>query len=64
VTQAIAGRWSNGIAARGARLRHLPPYTPGFNPVEHAFSEVEKAPVRRAAACSDDALSAAAWAAF
>jgi transposase len=51
------------IEARGARLRFLPPYSPDFNPIEHAFSEVKQA-LRRAAARSDEALRAATWAAF
>jgi transposase len=51
------------IEAQGARLIHLPPYSPDFNPIEHAFSKVKHA-LRRAAPRSDDALRAATWAAF
>ena len=51
------------IEARGARLLHLPPYSPDFNPIEHAFSKVKQA-LRRAEARTDDALRAATWAAF
>jgi len=46
------------IAARGCRLRFLPPYSPDFAPLEHAFSKV-KAHLRRAKARSRDALDAA-----
>jgi transposase len=51
------------IEAQGARLAYLPPYSPDFNPIEHAFSKVKHA-LRRAAPRSDDALRAATWAAF
>jgi transposase len=51
------------IEARGARLIHLPPYSPDYNPIEHAFSKVKHA-LRRAAPRTDDALRAATWAAF
>jgi transposase len=51
------------IEARGARLLHLPPYSPDFNPIEHAFSKVKQA-LRRAQARTDDDLRAATWAAF
>jgi transposase len=51
------------IEARGARLLHLPPYSPDFNPIEHAFSKVKQA-LRRAEARTEDALRAATWAAF
>ncbi len=51
------------IAARGARLVHLPPYSPDFNPIEHAFSKVKQF-LRRAGARTDDALRAATWDAF
>lgn len=51
------------IEARGARLWHLPPYSPDFNPIEEAFSKV-KAFLRRAQARTDDALRAATWAAL
>jgi len=51
------------IEARGAHVRHLPPYSPDFNPIEEAFSKV-KASLRRARARTDDALRAATWAAL
>jgi transposase len=51
------------IEARGARLLYLPPYSPDFNPIEHAFSKV-KHYLRRAQARTDDTLRAATWAAF
>jgi len=37
------------IAAKGAELRYLPPYSPDFNPIENAFSKL-KAALRKAAA--------------
>jgi transposase len=37
------------IEAAGATLRHLPPYSPDFNPIENAFSKL-KALLRKAAA--------------
>jgi transposase len=51
------------IGARGARFLPLPPYSPDFNPLEHAFSKVKQA-LRRAEARTDEALRAATWAAF
>jgi transposase len=51
------------IEARGARLWHLPPYSPDFNPIEEAFSKVKQC-LRRARARTDEALRAATWAAF
>ena len=36
------------IEAAGASLRHLPPYSPDFNPIENAFAKL-KALLRRAA---------------
>jgi transposase len=51
------------IEARGAQLRHLPSYSPDFNPIEHLFSKVKQA-LRRAEARTDDDLRAATWAAF
>ena len=46
------------IAARGCRLLFLPPYSPDFAPIEHAFSKL-KAALRRAQARTRDALEAA-----
>jgi transposase len=51
------------IEARGATLRHLPPYSPDFNPIEEAFSKVKHF-LRRAQARTEDALRAATWRAF
>ena len=51
------------IEARGARFLPLPPYSPDFNPLEHASSKVKQA-LRRAEARTDGALRAATWAAF
>ena len=39
----------SAIEAAGASLRHLPPYSPDFNPIEQAFSKLE-ALLRKAAA--------------
>jgi len=36
------------IEAAGAELRYLPPYSPDFNPIEKAFSQL-KAHLRKAA---------------
>ena len=36
------------IEAAGARLLHLPPYSPDFNPIENAFAKL-KALLRKAA---------------
>ena len=36
------------IAAAGARLLYLPPYSPDFNPIENAFAKL-KALLRKAA---------------
>ena len=30
------------IAARGAELRYLPPYSPDFNPIEKCWSKVKQ----------------------
>jgi transposase len=49
----------NAIEGQGARLLYLPPYSPDFNPIEHAFAKL-KAHVRKAAARTFDALEAAA----
>ena len=43
------------IAAAGATLRYLPPYSPDFNPIENAFSKL-KAYLRKAAARTIDEL--------
>jgi transposase len=51
------------VEARGAALRYLPPCSPDFNPIEHAFSK-GKPSLRRAGARTDDDLRAATWAAF
>jgi transposase len=46
------------IAAKGAELRYLPPYSPDLNPIENAFSKF-KAHLKKAAARTVDALWAA-----
>jgi transposase len=51
------------IESRGARLLFLPPYSPDFNPIEHAFSKVKQF-LRRAKARTEDALRSATRAAF
>ena len=43
------------IAARGAELRYLPPYSPDLNPIEQAFAKL-KAFLRKAAERTRDAL--------
>ena len=43
------------IEAAGAVLRHLPPYSPDFNPIENAFAKL-KALLRKAAARTIDNL--------
>lgn len=42
----------------GARLLKLPPYSPDFNPIENAFSQI-KAHLKKAAARTKDALDQA-----
>jgi transposase len=46
------------IAAAGATLLYLPPYSPDFNPIEKAFAKL-KARLRKAAARTVDTLWAA-----
>ena len=43
------------IEAAGAELRYLPPYSPDFNPIEKAFSQL-KAHLRRAAERTQEEL--------
>ena len=43
------------IEAAGARLLYLPPYSPDFNPIEHAFAKL-KALLRKAACLTIPAL--------
>jgi transposase len=43
------------IEARGCELLYLPPYSPGFNPIEEAFSKI-KGLLRKAQARSREAL--------
>jgi transposase len=45
----------DAIQAAGAELRFLPPYAPGFNPIEQAFAKL-KALMRKAAARTKEAL--------
>lgn len=51
------------IAAQGATLLYLPPYSPDLNPIEQAFAKL-KASLRKAAARTVDALDAAIVAAL
>lgn len=46
---------AEAIAARGAELRYLPPYSPDLNPIEQMFAKL-KALLRNAAARSVDKL--------
>jgi transposase len=46
------------IERAGAKLFYLPPYSPDFNPIEKAFSQI-KAHLKRAAARTREALEAA-----
>lgn len=46
------------VAAAGAELRYLPPYSPDLNPIEQFFAKL-KALLRKAAARTVDALIAA-----
>jgi transposase len=46
------------LAAAGAQLLYLPPYSPDLNPIEMAFAKL-KAALRKAAARSRDVLHAA-----
>ncbi len=50
---------ANAIAARGAQLQLLPPYSPDLTPIENAGSKVKTA-LRKAAARTWDALVDAA----
>jgi len=49
---------SEAIAATGAQLAYLPPYSPDFNPIEPMWSKVKEA-LRSAAARTLDALGEA-----
>lgn len=51
------------VAARGARLLYLPPYSPDFTPIELAFSKL-KTHLRSAAARTREALTNALQAAL
>ena len=53
-----SARISQLIAARGARLEYLPPYSADFNPIELCWAKV-KAALRAAKARTLDALIAA-----
>ena len=46
---------SNAIAAVGASVLYLPPYSPDLNPIEQVFSKL-KALLRKASARTRDAL--------
>jgi transposase len=49
------GGVAEAIAARGAELRYLPPYSPDLNPIEQAFAKL-KALLRKAAERTVDGL--------
>ena len=51
---AVAGI-ADTVAAAGARVQHLPPYSPDFNPIENMWSKV-KALLRKSKARSFDSL--------
>jgi len=51
------------IERRGARLRHLPAYSPDLSPIELAFAKLKQA-LRRREPRTDDDLRAATWAAL
>jgi transposase len=53
-----SGAIREAIAAAGAELRYLPPYSPDFNPIENAFAKL-KAALRKAAARTVDDLEIA-----
>ena len=61
-THKVAGV-REAIEAVGAYLLYLPPYSPDFNPIEEAFSNVKQS-LRRAQPRTDDDLRTATWAAF
>ena len=46
------------IEQAGAKLLYLPPYSPDFNPIEKAFSQI-KTHLKKAAARTREALEAA-----
>jgi transposase len=52
------GRFDAIVAACGARLLYLPPYSPDFSPIELAFSKLKTA-LRNAAARTREALQLA-----
>lgn len=52
------GGIADKIAAAGARLLYLPPYSPDFNPIEKAFSQI-KAFLKAAATRTKEDLDAA-----
>ncbi len=54
---------SQAIAAAGARLLYLPPYSPDFNPIENMWSKIKQI-LRGAAPRTQDQLLEAARAAF
>ena len=61
-THKVAGV-REAIAAVGARLRYLPPYSPDFNPIENLWSKV-KQKLRSLAPRTDKALVRAVGTAF
>ena len=56
-THKVAGV-REAIEARGASVRHVPPYSPDFHPIENSFSKI-KSILERIAARTADALEAA-----
>ena len=54
---------AEALAAVGARLVYLPPYSPDFNPIENMWSKVKEA-IRSRAPRTDAKLTQAAKAAF
>ncbi len=48
------------VEAAGARLLHLPPYSPDFNPIENMWSKVKRH-LRSTAARTFEALQMAVW---
>ena len=61
-THKVAGV-REAIAAVGARLQYLPPYSPDFNPIENMWSKIKQT-LRRLAPRTQSELLTAAGAAF
>ena len=54
---------AEAIAAQGARVEYLPPYSPDYNPIEHCWSKIKTA-LRKAKARTREDLEAALKAAL